>query len=273
MKQITEDIRFDVKCLNLNQFYDAVIKELGIKKLSSLELGVMEKQHPKKNRLGQTVTTVQVAAGQEFGNSMTPPRPFLAPSANRFVKSDFSKDVKQEYTYLGSFLKRLARKLYQTVIECFFTNGFGKWTPLSDRYMKETGRTPTPMLVDTGTLFSSVYVKYEGYTISGKMTGGVVGGITEEEDKRFKEIRQTADKMKADMANFLATVQKSKERPPVYYEEKRKTENTEEAIRAFYNKRVKKRYKNEMSIWDAEAKRSELEDWLVDRELRKRKLI
>lgn len=273
MKQITPDIRFDVKCLNLNQFYDAVVKELGIKKLSSLELGVMEKTHPKKNLMGQTVTTTQVATGQEFGNSITVARPFLAPSANKFVKSDFSKDVKEEYTYLGAFLKRLARKLYYKVIECFFTNGFGTWAPLSEVYMERTGRKPNPMLVDTGTLFSSIYVKYEGYTISGKTAGGVVGGITEEEDKRFREIRKTADKMKADMANFLATVQKSKERPPVYYEEKRKVENTEEAIREFYNKRVKRRYTNEMSRDDAMAKRSELEDWLVERELRKRKLI
>lgn len=273
MKEIPLSTRIDVKCLNLNQFYSAVVKELGIKRLSSLELGVMEKTHPKKNYRGQTVTTTQIASGQEHGNSFTPARPFLKPSANEFVKSDFSKDVKEEYTYLGAFLKRLARKLYYKVIECFFTNGFGKWVPLSEVYMEKTGRKPNPMLLDTGTLFSSIYVKYEGYTISGKATGGVVGGITEEEDKRFREIRKTADKMKADVLNFMATVQKAKEKPPTYYEEKRNVENTEEAIRAFYNKRVKNRYKNEMSMWDAEAKRSELEDWLVDRELRKRKLI
>lgn len=269
MNKITDDIKIDVRCLNLNQFYSSVVKELGIKRLSSLEIGVIEKQHPKKNYQGRTVTTNQIAEGQEHGNSFTSARPFLVPSANRFVKSDFKKDVKQDYKYLGSFLKRLARKLYWTIAECFFTNGFGKWVPLSEEYMKKTGRTPTPMLIDTGTLFSSIYVKYEGYTISGKTTGGSIGGITEEESARRKEVLKIAEESKSKMEQFRATVNKTSS----YFKEKRSLENTEEAIRGFYNKRLKNRYKNEKSIWDAEAKRSELEDWLVDRELRKRKLI
>lgn len=165
------DIKVDVKCINLNHFYSEVAQELGIKRLSSLELGVIERTHHVDRT--RTVTTTQIAAGHEYGNTFTHPRPFLTTSANEFVNGDFSKDVKQEYTYLGAFLKRLARKLYTTVIDCFTTGGFGKWIPLSENYKQRTGRTDPPLL-DTGKLLGSVYVKYEGYTISGKTAGGTI---------------------------------------------------------------------------------------------------
>lgn len=168
------DIKVDVKSINLNHFYSEVAQELGIKRLSSLELGVIERTHHVDRT--RTVTTTQIAAGHEYGNSFTPPRPFLSTSANAFVNGDFSKDVKQEYTYLGAFLKRLARKLYTTVIDCFTNGGDGRFVrflPLKDSYKKRTGRVDPPLL-DTGKLLGSVYVKYEGYTISGKTAGGMI---------------------------------------------------------------------------------------------------
>lgn len=177
--------KFDIKAINLNRFYDEVQKELGIKKSSFLEMGIEERTHHKDKT--RTVTTTQIAAGHEYGNSFTPPRPFLHTSANEFVNGDFSKDVKQEYTYLGAFLKRLAKKLYATVVECFMSGGFGKWLPLTENYKQRTGRTDPP-LIDTGKLLSSVYVRYEGYTISGKQTGGMVSADLGQEVDTKKDV-------------------------------------------------------------------------------------
>ena len=192
MKEIFQGAKYDIKAINLNQFYSAVVKELGIKKLSSLEIGVQERIHHHDRT--RTVTTTQIAAGHEFGNSFVQPRPFLRTSANEFVNGDFSKDVKQDYTYLGAFLKRLAKKLYTTVIDCFMTGGFGTWLPLKESYKKRTGRVEPPLL-DTGKLLGSVYVKYEGYTISGKTTGGTIVTkevLWDESDKKegIKKVRR-----------------------------------------------------------------------------------
>lgn len=171
MNRIFQGARFDIKAINLNKFYSAVSKELGLDKKSSLEMGVQERTHHKDRT--RTVTTTQIAAGHEFGNSFVQPRPFLRTSANEFVNGSFQEDVKQDYVYLGAFLKRLAKKLYSTVIECFLSGGFGQWLPLKESYMKRTGRVDPPLL-DTGALMGSVYVKYEGYTITGKHTGGTL---------------------------------------------------------------------------------------------------
>lgn len=180
--------KFDIKAINLNRFYDEVQKELGIKKSSFLEMGVEERTHHRDKT--RTVTTTQIAAGHEYGNSFTPPRPFLHTSANEFVNGDFSKDVKQDYVYLGAFLKRLAKKLYGTVVECFMSGGFGKWLPLTENYKQRTGRTDPPLL-DTGKLLSSVYVRYEGYTISGKNTSGLISSdFVEEKDNSKKQPKQ-----------------------------------------------------------------------------------
>ncbi len=177
---------FDIKAINLNRFYDSVIKELGVKRLSSLEMGVLERPHPNPKNAKRGVTTLDVAAGHEYGNSCTIPRPFLTTSANKFVNESFEEDVKQEYTYLGAFLKRLAKKLYSTVIECFITGGFGTWVHLSEEYKKRTGRTDPP-LIDTGALLGSVYVRYEGYTVSGKTAQGTLYTSTVEQKTKDSE--------------------------------------------------------------------------------------
>lgn len=177
------DVKFDVRCVNLSQFYSAVLKELDIKRRAKLEMGIIDRTHTKAH--GRTVSTLQVAAGHEYGNSFTPPRPFLSTSANEFVNGSFEEEVKKDYTYLGAFIKRLAKKLYSTIMDCFMTGGFGKWMPLSEDYKKRTGRTDPP-LIDTGRLLGSVYVKYEGYTISGKEVGGMFATkqiIWDESDK------------------------------------------------------------------------------------------
>lgn len=188
MNRIFQGTRFDIKALNLNKFYSDIQNELGIKKSSMLEMGVEERTHHKDKT--RTVTTTQIAAGHEYGNSYTPPRPFLHTSANEFVNGSFQEDVKQDYVYLGAFLKRLAKKLYSTVVECFMSGGFGKWLPLTDEYRRRTGRTDPP-LVDTGKLLSSVYVRYEGYTISGKNTGGIVSGDLGQEKDVSRKKKET----------------------------------------------------------------------------------
>lgn len=185
--------KFDIKAINLNRFYDEVQKELGIKKSSFLEMGVEERTHHKDKT--RTVTTTQIAAGHEYGNTYTPPRPFLSTSANEFVNGSFQEDVKQEYTYLGAFLKRLAKKLYATVVECFMSGGFGKWLPLTENYKQRTGRTDPPLL-DTGKLLSSVYVRYEGYTISGKNTGGMVSADLGQEKDVSRKKKETTKQQK-----------------------------------------------------------------------------
>lgn len=191
MNRIFQGAKYDIKAINLNKFYSAVQDELGIKKSSMLELGVEERVHHVDRT--RTVTTTQIAAGHEFGNTFVQPRPFLHNSANEFVNGDFSKDVKQDYTYLGAFLKRLAKKLYGTVVECFMSGGFGTWLPLKDRYKLRTGRFDPPLL-DTGKLLSSVYVRYEGFTVSGKRTGGTVSSDMSQ-DKLNREINEERRKL------------------------------------------------------------------------------
>ena len=197
--------KFDIKAINLNRFYDEVQNELGIKKSSFLEMGVKERtHHVDKTRI---VTTTQIAAGHEYGNSFTPSRPFLHTSANEFVNGDFSKDVKQEYTYLGAFLKRLAKKLYATVVECFMSGGFGKWLPLTDNYKQRTGRTDPPLL-NTGKLLSSVYVRYEGYTISGKNTGGMISSDLGQEVDTKKDVPKSISTNKVKTQRSTISIKK-----------------------------------------------------------------
>lgn len=177
------DVKFDIKCVNLSQFYSAVLKELDIKRRAKIEMGVMNRPHSKSR--SRTVSTLDVAAGHEYGNSFVTPRPFLSTSANEFVNGSFEQETKQNYTYLGAFIKRLAKKLYATIMDCFVTGGFGKWMPLSEEYKRRTGRTEPP-LIDTGRLMGAIYVKYEGYTITGKSVGGMFATkqvIWDESDK------------------------------------------------------------------------------------------
>lgn len=290
MNRILTGFKFDIKALNLNKFYSDVQNELGIKKSSLIEMGVEERVHHRDKK--RVVTTTQVAAGHEFGNSFTPPRPFLSKSANVFVNGDFSKDVRQDYTYLGSFLKRLARKLYETVIECFMSGGFGQWAYLTEKYKQRTGRTEPP-LVDTTKLMSSVYVRYEGYTVSGRATGGEISSselfVVKDTKKDVPKINKVDIQIKKSGAKISKTqalkqaeqfkqwkkanIDATINRVSKYQQEKKSIENTEEAIREFYSKRVSKRFKKGMSYYDLLAKRSELEDLLVNRELRRRKLI
>jgi len=230
--------KFDIKAINLNRFYDEVAKELGIKKSSFIEMGVEERVHSRKH--GRTVTTTQIAAGHEYGNSFTPPRPFLSTSANEFVNGDFSKDVKQDYTYLGAFLKRLAKKLYGTVVECFMSGGFGKWLPLTENYKKRTGRTDPPLL-DTGKLLSSVYVRYEGYTISGKNTGGMISAdLGQEKDTKIdKPKRNRVDsslKKQGIKISKEKVVAKPKEREFLYIENKQ----SQQRVQSEYEKALER---------------------------------
>lgn len=242
--------KLDIKAINLNRFYDDVQKELGIKKSSFLEVGVEEAtHHTDKTR---TVTTTQIAAGHEFGNSFTPPRPFLSTSANEFVNGSFQEEVKEEYTYLGAFLKRLAKKLYSTVVKCFMSGGFGKWLPLTDEYKKRTGRTDPP-LVDTGKLLSSVYVRYEGFTVSGKRTGGMVSsdlGQTKDVSPKKKEtskqkttriwVPEAKNAQEATMYQIAQEKQQQRLRYINKYGSKKYSQNKEKLEQEFQEKAIKK---------------------------------
>lgn len=235
MNFLLKNPKFEVKALNLNQFYADVVKELGIKRLSSLELGVIERTHHHDKK--RTVTTTQIAAGHEFGNTYTPARPFLSTSANYFVDGDFQEDVKQEYTYLGAFLKRLAKKLYKTVIDCFTSDGFGSWLPLTERYKQRTGRVE-PALIDTGKLLSSVYVKYEGYTISGKTTGGRISS-----DSFFVE-----NDTKKDVPKSTKSVKQGTKisKPIIKVNTEKETQKT--ALEAIYSKAKEKEMTHEQAV-------------------------
>lgn len=262
MNRILTGAKFEIKALNLNQFYSDVVKELGIKRLSSLELGVTERVHHRDKT--RTVTTTQIAAGHEFGNSFTPPRPFLSTSANQFVNGDFKEDVKQDYTYLGAFLKRLAKKLYATTIECFMSGGFGTWLPLSEKYKQRTGRTDPP-LVDTTKLMSSIYVKYEGYTVSGKTTGGRVSTSNDffiEEDakkdipKGIKVSKKKDTKFENKKNEIKAITRKVKDK-----------EETVESLRKKVSETLKKKYGPSYIYSD---EKFELDEMTTAQEIRKR---
>lgn len=171
--------KIDIRTINLGSFMKAVEKEL--KAGNYITIGVEERPYftPNKGAGRRTMSSSTrgttsislIAAGHEFGTSRQPRRSFLEKSARRFVKSDLQKIVKKDYTYVKSFLKALTVKLYDTIIECFLTSGWGSWKHLSETYKKRTGRTDPP-LIDTGQLMSAVYAQFEGFTVSGKQVGG-----------------------------------------------------------------------------------------------------
>lgn len=192
----------NVKAVNLSDFFRQVEKELKLKKGSYITIGVEERSHwgrvkeegENRGLVGNKsrVTTTQIAYGHEFGNSFTPKRSFLKLTADRFVKSNLSEIAKKDYKYIGSFLKALTTKIYDMIIDCFVSNGFGTWRPLSEDYKKDTGRSE-PALIDTGQLMTAVYAQYEGFTVKGKQVGrymssDFISGFANTEDKDKKPV-------------------------------------------------------------------------------------
>lgn len=241
----------DIRVINLSEFSREVERELlknaGVG--SAITIGVQERPYygrirTESNRglVGTTtrktklygkprvVSTSMIAAGHEFGLSNLPKRSFLELSARKFVKSNLQKIADKNYTYIKSFLKALTVKLYDTIIKCFLTSGFGTWKPLTDDYMKRTGRS-NPPLIDTGQLMSAVYAQYEGFTVSGKQVGGFAQSDffnidddgTTEKDK--KEIIKEASKAKAQNEQIKTTREKVSAKA-----EKKKTELSREEV-------------------------------------------
>ena len=244
----------DIRFVNLGSFSKEVERELmknaGVG--SAITIGVQERPYflPKKGsgrrqmgyNVRTTTSTSLIAAGHEFGLSNLPRRSFLELSARKFVKSNLQKIADRNYTYVKSFLKALTVKLYDMIIDCFFTSGWGSWKKLTDKYMKRTGRN-NPPLIDTGQLMSAVYAQYEGFTVSGKQVGGFAQSDffnidddgTTTKDK--KDILKEAARLKAQMEQIKAT----REQVTVKAEKaKKKVEvSREELISKLYAKKKK----------------------------------
>ena len=253
----------DIRFVNLGSFSKEVERELmknaGVG--SAITIGVQERPYygrirtesnrglvgtkTRKTKLygkPKVVSTSMIAAGHEFGLSNLPRRSFLELSARKFVKSNLQKIADRNYTYIKSFLKALTVKLYDMIIDCFFTSGWGSWKLLTDDYMKRTGRS-NPPLIDTGQLMSAVYAQYEGFTVSGKQVGGfaqsdffnIADDGTTTKDK--KDILKEAARLKAQMEQIKAT----REQVTVKAEKaKKKVEvSREEIIEKLYAKKKK----------------------------------
>lgn len=166
----------DIRVINLSEFSREVEREL-LKNAgagSAITIGVEERPYyPNRTNINTATrtTTSVIAAGHEFGLSNLPRRSFLELSARKFVKSNLQQIVDKDYTYIKSFLKALTIKLYDTIMKCFLTGGFGTWKKLKKEYKDRAGRRD-PALIYTGQLMSAVYAQYEGFTVSGKQVGG-----------------------------------------------------------------------------------------------------
>ena len=175
----------DIRAVNLSTVSREIERELKVHPGSYITIGVEER--PYFNRIkgagtrgtvGVTtrVTTSQIAAGHEFGLSNLPKRSFLETTVRRFVKSNLQKIADKDYTYVKSLVKALTAKIYDMLIECFLTSGWGTWKKLTKKYKDLTGRTDPP-LIDTGQLMSALYAQFEGFRISGKQFGGLPGCV------------------------------------------------------------------------------------------------
>lgn len=171
----------DIRAVNLSTVSREIERELKVHPGSYITVGVEERPYfiPKKGsgrrsmgtNVRTTTSTSLIAAGHEFGNSFQPRRSFLETTVRRFVKTNLQKIADRDYTYVKSFVKALTAKIYDMLIDCFLTSGWGTWKALSEKYKRKTGRTEPP-LIDTGQLMSALYAQFEGFRVSGKQFGG-----------------------------------------------------------------------------------------------------
>lgn len=196
-----KNTNIDIRAINLGSFVKQIEDELR-PRTSVIVMGVEDRPYypPQGNKGGRengrgfvgakkSVSTAQIAAGHEFGTSFQPRRSFLETTARRFVsRGNLQRIADRDYSYTGSFLKALATKLYDMVIRCFLSHGWGTWKPLSEAYKDKTGRIE-PALVDTGQLMSAVYVNYEGYTVSGKHIASTNSEGSEFKGAEFRNIK------------------------------------------------------------------------------------
>lgn len=171
----------DIRAVNLSTVSREIERELKVHPGSYITVGVEERPYfiPNKGsgrrsmgtNVRTTTSTSLIAAGHEFGNSFQPRRSFLETTVRRFVKTNLQKIADRDYTYVKSFVKALTAKIYDMLIDCFLTSGWGTWKALSEKYKRKTGRTEPP-LIDTGQLMSALYAQFEGFRVSGKQFGG-----------------------------------------------------------------------------------------------------
>lgn len=212
----------DIRAVNLSTVSREIERELKVHPGSYITVGVEERPYfiPNKGRgrrsmgtnVRTTTSTSLIAAGHEFGNSFQPRRSFLETTVRRFVKTNLQKIADRDYTYVKSFVKALTAKVYDMLIECFVTSGWGTWKALSEKYKRNTGRTEPP-LIDTGQLMSALYAQFEGFRVSGKQFGGFMQSdfynMEDSNPKDKKEIKIDVDKNKAKTTQIKTIKQKA----------------------------------------------------------------
>lgn len=214
----------DIRAVNLSTVSREIERELKVHPGSYITVGVQERPYfiPKKGsgrrsmgtNVRTTTSTSLIAAGHEFGNSFQPRRSFLETTVRRFVKTNLQKIADRDYTYVKSFVKALTAKIYDMLIDCFLTSGWGTWKALSEKYKRKTGRTEPP-LIDTGQLMSALYAQFEGFRVSGKQFGGFMqSDFYNMEDSNptsrdKKEIKIDNDKNKAKTTQVKTIKQKA----------------------------------------------------------------
>ena len=173
----------EIRVRDPKKFFNDAIKAV-MPKGSKITIGVDDRPHYKRmdvvaphtkgvkgvfTSLG--ITSSQIAAAHEFGIGV-PRRSFMRDTMTLFLFKDAMKLAEKKYKRVDFYLKALSKQVYDRVQEAFDTNGFGRWKPLSEKYMAETGRT-SPALTDTGQMRGAIFVSYAGETLSGKQISGV----------------------------------------------------------------------------------------------------
>lgn len=236
----------DIRAVNLSTVSREIERELKVHPGSYITVGVEERPYfiPNKGsgrrsmgtNVRTTTSTSLIAAGHEFGNSFQPRRSFLETTVRRFVKTNLQKIADRDYTYVKSFVKALTTKIYDMLIDCFLTSGWGTWKALSEKYKKKTGRTEPP-LIDTGQLMSALYAQFEGFRVSGKQFGGFMQSdfynMEDSNPKDKKEVKVDNDKNKAKTTQ-IKTIKQKAEKVKVEIEMSR-----EEVIEKLYAKKKK----------------------------------
>lgn len=136
-------------------------KKLAESKAKFVVVGVISDQLTKRVYKDGT-PLLEVAATNEFGTSKIPRRSFLkmtfeikSNEMNSFIQNQYKK-VFEKGRSTNQALGLVGVKAKNLVAEAFNTGGFGRWKPLSPETIDARPKKTTTILIDTGTLRTSI---------------------------------------------------------------------------------------------------------------------
>lgn len=136
-------------------------KNLAESKSNSVIVGVISDQLTKRV-YKDGASLINVAAQNEFGTSTIPRRSFLkmtfeikSNEMNSFIKNQY-KLVFEKGRSTSKALGLVGVKAKNLIAEAFNTGGFGRWKPLARATIQARPKHTTTILIDTGTLRTSI---------------------------------------------------------------------------------------------------------------------